>query len=83
MKKKKLSLDAIQVKSFVTSLKNGGKGTIKGGSGSPTQPNLCTDLGCTDYNCTAETCGGSGTGSEPQTGCDESGICTALTACCD
>lgn len=46
-KKKKLHLEAIKVKSYVTSLENDEKNKVKGGWMFPTEPPICT-LGITN-----------------------------------
>lgn len=67
MKKKKLDLNALQVKSFVTSMENDSKNTIEGGARAAyTEKIVCTASGvCV---CPSEVC-------ETQLSCDVTNDC--------
>lgn len=45
MKNKKLNLNELKIKSFVTDLDNGKENTVKGGADQRTTPNVCVVVG--------------------------------------
>lgn len=74
MKKKKLSLDALKVKSFVTDSSKGTFNTIKGGNGQPWSQIICDsaeDCQLLTYICERPT----------NEGCSELNNCSGLEFC--